>query len=205
MDQAIGFDPLYALAYNNRGVAWRDKKEYVKAINDFDAAIRQDPKDPDAYFNRSVILMIQRQDGAVAGFKTVLDLQGGKGDLSTYAVILSDFAARLARNHAAATAILENAPAKLKVDAWPYPIVKLLRGEIDESALLAAAIDDDKRTDARCFLGLNELLKGHNDQAVAHFRWVRDHGNHLSVEYVIARAELDRVEKPAENPRPGEK
>ena len=33
-----------ALAYNNRGIAWRDKKEYDKAIADYNEAIRLDPK-----------------------------------------------------------------------------------------------------------------------------------------------------------------
>ena len=40
-------------------------------------------------------------------------------------------------------------------------------------------------------------LKGHKDQALAHFRWVRDHGNPTFYEYEIALAELERVEKPA--------
>ncbi len=114
-------------------------------------------------------------------------------------------AARSSRppDEAKAKAFLEDAPGKLKVDSWPYPVVKMLRGEIDEPALLAAAIDDDKRTEARCYLGIDAALKGHKDQALAHFRWVRDHGNPTYYEYEIAVAELDRLEKPATKSTPG--
>ena len=39
--------PADASAYSNRGVAWCDKKDYDKAIADFDEAIRLDPEDRD--------------------------------------------------------------------------------------------------------------------------------------------------------------
>jgi hypothetical protein len=42
--------------------------------------------------------------------------------------------------------------------------------------LLALATDNDKLTEARCFLGLDDALKGNKDQALAHFHWVRDNG-----------------------------
>jgi lipoprotein NlpI len=79
-------------------------------------------------------------------------------------------------------------------EAWPYPSVQYLRGEIDEEALLKLATDDDKRTEARCFLGLDHLLKGNRDKALVHFRWVKEKGTVGYVEYTIAVAELERLE-----------
>ncbi len=193
--EAIRLDPTCAWPYSDRGRAWLAKKEYDKAFADYNQAIKLDPKDAYGFDNRSVAQMTLRRGGAVAGFHTVLELEGGKGELSTFADILGHLAARLAGDEVQAKAFLERAPGKLDVGAWPYPIVKFLRGEIDEPALLAAAIDDDKRTEARCFLGLDHLLKGHKDQALAHFRWVRDHGNPAFHEYTIALAELERLEK----------
>jgi lipoprotein NlpI len=193
--EAVRLDPKDAAAYNNRGSARRAKSEYDNAIADYGEAIRLDPRYAMAYFNRSATQMILRRDGAVSGFKTVLDLEGVKGNLSTYAVILGQIAARLAKDDTKRMSFLEDAATKLDVNSWPYPVVKLLRGEIDEPALLAAAIDDNKRTDARCYLGLDQLIKGKTDQAASHFRWVREHGNPTFVEYGIAQAELDRLEK----------
>jgi hypothetical protein len=90
-------------------------------------------------------------------------------------------------------AFLAGGTSKLGTSTWPYPAVKFLRGWIDEPALLAAATEDDQRTEARCVLGLDHALKGHTDAAREHFRWVRDHGNPSVVEFLIALAELERL------------
>jgi hypothetical protein len=57
--------------------------------------------------------MTLRQSEALAGFKTAIDLENGKSQLATYAVILGHFAARLARDEVEAKAFLEGAAGKL--------------------------------------------------------------------------------------------
>ena len=76
---------------------------------------------------------------------------------------------------------------------WPYPIIKHLRGELDEAGLLAAAVDDGKRAEAHCFLGLEALADGREDAAIAHFRWVKERGDRRLAQYVMSVAELDRL------------
>ena len=49
---AIRLDPQLALAYNNRGDAYRDLGRYQKAIQDYNEAIRLDPQLALAYNNR---------------------------------------------------------------------------------------------------------------------------------------------------------
>ena len=49
MNEAIRLDPKIAVAYSNRGAAWWGKKEYDKAIGDYNEAIRLDPKYADRY------------------------------------------------------------------------------------------------------------------------------------------------------------
>jgi tetratricopeptide (TPR) repeat protein len=191
-DEAIRLDPKYALAFNNRGWAWANKKEYDKAIRDYDEAIRLDPKYALSYSNRSVALMLTRKP-AVEGFRRVLEVQGWKGDRAVYAVILGHFAARLEKDEQAAAKFLKDSAGKLD-EAWPYPSVQYLRGEIDEETLLKLATDDDKRTQARCYLGLDHLVKGNRDKALAHFRWVKEKGTVDYDEYTIAVAELERLE-----------
>ena len=44
------------MAFNNRGNAWCAKKEYLKAIADYDEAIRLDPKFALAFTNRAWLL-----------------------------------------------------------------------------------------------------------------------------------------------------
>jgi tetratricopeptide (TPR) repeat protein len=193
-DEVIRLDPKDALAYNGRGNAWSAKKEYERAIADFDQAIRLDSKSTYPHFNRSVAWMILRRAEAGDGFKTVLELEQGKGGHSTYAVILGHLAAKQTGNEADARWFLDQA-AQLDASAWPFPVVKFLRGELNEVGLLTLAVDD-KRTVARCVLGLDQLLRGHKDEALAHFRWVRDHGTTNNADYTIALAELDRLGEP---------
>jgi hypothetical protein len=50
--EAIRLDPLYALGYHNRGVAYYQLGEYQEAIKDYDEAIRLDPLYASAYLNR---------------------------------------------------------------------------------------------------------------------------------------------------------
>jgi len=192
-DQAVRLNPRYAIAFNNRGNAWQYKKEYDRAIRDYDEAVRLDPRYALAHFNRSATRMLLRRPEAAPGFQGVIDLQGWKGDLAPYAVIFGDFAARQAGNEATARRFLKDSAGKLD-EAWPYPAIQFRRGEIDEAALLRLATDDDKRTEARCYLGLDHALHGRKDEALAHFRWVKAHGTRTLTEYVIAVAELERLE-----------
>jgi tetratricopeptide (TPR) repeat protein len=43
-----------ALKFSNRGVEWRIKGDYERAISDYDDAIRLDPKYADAWYNRCI-------------------------------------------------------------------------------------------------------------------------------------------------------
>ena len=53
LTEAIKLDPKLALAYNNRGEAYRRKGEFDKALEDFNEAIRLNPKYDEAYTNRA--------------------------------------------------------------------------------------------------------------------------------------------------------
>jgi hypothetical protein len=77
--------------------------------------------------------------------------------------------------------------------AWPYPIVKYLRGEIDESTLAAAA--NDKMTEVRCFLGLEASQKGRIEGALTHFHWVKENDNPRFNQYAMSIAELERLDR----------
>jgi tetratricopeptide (TPR) repeat protein len=200
-DEAIRCDPKDGFAFYSRALAWSAKKQYDKAIKDCDEAIRLDSKDGWAHYYRSVAQLLDRRPKPVDGFQAVLNLQGWKGDLSPYAVILGHFAARQAGDEPAAKRFLKDSAGKLD-ETWPYPVIQFLRGDIDEPALLKLSIDDDKRTEARCFLGMDYAIKGPKGEALAHFRWVKEHGNTRYIEYMIAVAELERLERLAERPKP---
>jgi hypothetical protein len=76
---------------------------------------------------------------------------------------------------------------------WPYPAIRYLRKEIDGKALLAAATDHDRMTEAQTFLGLDLIESGRPADALPGLTWVKDYGNRSSLEYDIAVAEIDRI------------
>jgi lipoprotein NlpI len=191
--QAIRLDPEYALAYRNRGGAWKAKRDFGKAIADFNEAIRIDPRSTEAHFDRVVLLFSTRRDGVESDARMVLDLDGWRAHWSQYAMLLLHFNARRAGRNDEATKLLNEAADKCDTATWPYPIVEYLRGEIDEPKLLAASTDRDKMTETRCYLGLDMEAKGRPDEAIAHFKWVKDHGVSTFHEYSMALAELDRL------------
>lgn len=65
-------DNLLSYLYNNRGLIWVKRKEYDKALQDFDAAISH-KKDYIFYFNKGRLLMEQGKDQeAIAAFTQTL-------------------------------------------------------------------------------------------------------------------------------------
>ena len=98
--------------------------------------------------------------GAADAARAVLDIQGWREDLSMYAVLLGHFGARRDGQQDRARSLLDEAASRCDASAWPYPIIKHLRGELDEAGLLAAAASDGKRAEARCYLGLEALENG---------------------------------------------
>src|SRR5215831_12483495 len=58
--KSIRLDPKFALAYNNRGVAYKNKGELDRAIADYDEAIRLNPNYALPYDDRGVVYASKR-------------------------------------------------------------------------------------------------------------------------------------------------
>ena len=190
---AIELDPKNGSWYSSRAYVWIDKKDYDRAIADCDQSLGLDSKNAHSHYGRAIACMLQRRSEAVNGFQKVLDVQGWKGDRAVYAVILGSQSGRLLGNDAQARRFLDDSDGKLSND-WPAPVVRFLRHEFEEPALLTLATDNDKQTEAHCFIGLEDLIAGRRDQARQHFEWVQSKGTRHFIAYAIARAELKRLE-----------
>ena len=60
----------------------------------------------------------------------------------------------------------------LEPSTWAMPIVRFYRGELSRSELMAATTDNDKQTEARCFLGYQRLLAG--DKSAAREQFIQE-------------------------------
>jgi lipoprotein NlpI len=125
----------------------------------------------------------------------MLDLDGWRGDLALYAVLVAHASAQQAGKDGQAKKWLDEGRKRCDTTTWPYPIVKYLQGELDLANLMAAADTNDKMTEARCYVGLQLVQKGSNEAALEHFRWIKEHGNPSFAEFTISLAVLRRLEK----------
>ena len=74
-DEAIKLNPRYTNAYNARGNAWQEKKEYVNAIKDYNQALKLDPNLAKAYFNRGNAWLGKKEyDNAIKDYNQALKL-----------------------------------------------------------------------------------------------------------------------------------
>jgi tetratricopeptide (TPR) repeat protein len=204
LDRAVRLDPRYRL---NRAQDRFARRDYEGAFEDFSRAAERSPTDPWPHYYRAVCAFLTGRE-LQRDADTVVALTARKDVLASYVSILGYFGAKRAGEEILARLRLSDAATytaqwvrngeTFKAQyGWPHPIVRFLQREIDEKALLALAIDDDKKTEVRCFLGLDHLIAGRAAAAREHFRWVKEHGARENIQYSIAVAELARLEAKA--------
>jgi tetratricopeptide (TPR) repeat protein len=202
-DYALRQDARDEIALTGRATAWLHKGERERAFQDLNEAVLLGLPSGWPQFHLAVAeLVVGHSDQAAEEFRSALRRQGWRGELPQYCVILGHLAARRAGNEAEAKRFLDASAGRLDLDIWPFAAIRLLKGEIDEARLLELAVDNDRRTEARCFLALDQALKGNKEAALTHLRWVKEHGNRAVTEYDIAAAELDRLERESAASKP---
>src|SRR5207244_839870 len=123
-------------------------------------------------------------DKALADFERCGEL----GPKDHYTPILRYFAACRVGDAAAAKRVLAAKVETLDLE-WPRPVAQFLLGSLDEAGLMKLATNNDKLTEAHCYLGLENVRLGQADAARPHFQWVVDNGTPTFIEVGIARSE----------------
>jgi len=159
-----------ALVYFNRGIEYAAKGDDDRAIADFTAAIRLDPKDAYAYNNRGSAYKGKGDlDRAIADYGETIRLNpsldkafSSRGTAYLYggnpAKALADVSQASELDPKSAyyalwvdivgernkvPSRLSQAVSKLDMTAWPAPLIRLFLGQITPAAALAAADDPD--------------------------------------------------------------
>ncbi|MFL6207301.1 MAG: tetratricopeptide repeat protein [Pyrinomonadaceae bacterium] len=195
-EDAAGLEPTDRDARFFLGEAYTKLGRYDDAINAFTKFLALKPDGYDALTNRAWLYLYAGGHGAeaAADARRFLAVYGWEDGTSPYRVIMANLGYREAGEDEAARLILAEAArhygSKL---GWPSPVINYLRGETSAEEVLRAAGDNDKKTEAHVYLGLDLLLQGKADDARTHFEWVREYGNKRFFEYPLAIAELKRM------------
>jgi tetratricopeptide (TPR) repeat protein len=197
LQEALRLDPGYRNARYYLADAYTKTGSYDKAIDSWTKFLELVPNGPDALTSRAWTYLYQGGHGreAASDARTFLDAHGWQRTTSPYLAIMANLGYREAGMNDEAQAILEEAKAKLKSGSWPYSVIRYLKDqEIDADELLQLAIDNDKKTEAHTYIGMDLLLKGKNNEARTHFHWVKQYGNKRFFEYPLSIEELKRLE-----------
>jgi tetratricopeptide (TPR) repeat protein len=194
-EEALRLDPNYRNARFFLADAYTKTRNYDKAIDSWTKFLELVPNGPDALTARSWTYLYQGGHGkeAAASARTFLDVHGWQRPSSAYLGIMAHLGYREAAMSEEAKAVLDEATNKLTNTNWPYPVIRYLKGELSIDELLQLAGNNDRKTEAHAYAGLDLLLKDRTDEARTHFEWVKNYGNNHFFEYPLAMEELKRL------------
>lgn len=79
--------------------------------------------------------------------------------------------------------------------SWQATVTQFLQGRLAAEAFLTRADDNGQKTEAHFYAGVQAALANRRDEALQHFRWVKEHGSRTYIEYGFAVSELKRLER----------
>jgi tetratricopeptide (TPR) repeat protein len=183
------------------GHARRARGEWAGAIAAYSQVIERDPNRADVHIARGWARLCSETPGAEIDASAYLNLKGWRDRFSPYMALLGFLGARDARHEADAQRFLDQAIAQSSPDAWPLPVLRFLRHDINTKSLLEKAETSTQQAEARTFIALELIHRGERLKALEHLRWVRDQGASNSIATDLARATLERLESPGSTSR----
>ncbi len=195
LEEAMRLEPNYRNARYFLSDAYSKVGRYNDSIESWTKFLNIVPNGPEALTKRSWNYLYAGGHGreVAADARTYLKSYGWKDETSPYLAIMANLGFREAGMNDEAQAVIAEAAKKCNPDKWTYSIIRHLMGDISDEELLKLATDNDKRTEAHTYVGMDLLLKGKIDEARTHFGWVKEYGNKRFFEYPLAIEELKRL------------
>jgi len=196
LKEAVRLNPSFVDGHLNLARWYHGLGRYQEAADSFTQVTRVLPKWPQTYFERSQDnLYLGKYEAAATDARTFLELTDWHSDRAEYMVIIAVLSYRGAGKTDEAKTILDLSAKRSNSATWPYQIIRYLRNEVAGDALIAlAGNNNDRLTEAHGYIGMDLMLKDQRDDALTHFKWVRDHGTRTFVEYKLAAVEINRLE-----------
>jgi tetratricopeptide (TPR) repeat protein len=193
-DMALKLDPKQVSLYYDRGNVRRETGDWRGALADYDQAVTLDPKRADTYFARGWSRFSAGIEGADYDARVYVSLQGWRDPLSSYMAVLAVLGSRQAGRPTEGDRVLSEALVNLSPRMWPVPVLRYLKGDINEESLLHTALSKRQQTEAHAFIGVVKLQLGDREAARKHLRWAIENGEPGSIAADVARAALSRID-----------
>lgn len=190
-NEAVRLAPNNANAYSSRGYSYINLGLAEDAVQDFSKAIKIDPNLIGAMNGRMFAYFMQAD--YISCDKQCIDILtkvGMQDRCAPYAVIMSAICKRQLKQEPQRIALITQALQTLNSKAWPYPIVQYMSGQIAADAVFREAVDNDKMTEAKTYVGFDLLANDKAAQASPMIIWVKEHGNKTFNEYDLVSALL---------------
>ena len=156
---------IAALVYSARAVAYAEKGDLKRALDDYDALLKIEPDDPDYLIGRAFTAFAAGNFAeAAAGFGSIVQKKP-----ESYYPVLMRFVARARMGEHDTPELRRNAEA-LDRNAWPWPLIALFLGEIqpdDLRASITGAEEVRRKCEVAFFLAEYDLLHHRREEAAA--------------------------------------
>ena len=180
--------------YASRGDAYVKKGDYKKAIDDYTKSAAIKPKELQVIYARAWT-NLYANDGFAASKDAdrYIEVQGSSDKNYKYAILVGYVGRRKAKLTREADAFLSDKLKTITSDDWLTSILRYVHGDLSAQKLLQLATGYDKLTEAHTYIGEMLLCEDKQSEALSHFKWVKDNGNHSFFEFNLAMAELNHL------------
>lgn len=194
--KALEMRPAFRNGYITRAMEYDELGQHQKALEDYTSAISLDPDCLNAYYPRTLTyLCLEQPQKCLQDVDQVLKMTYDPDFHRTYVLMYASFAHKMMGNKAAAKKAVDEAMKRTVKEFWPAPIVQYLHGDISADQLLKQAQGEQRGTEARAFLGVDQALSGQTQAAIENLKWVKANGDGHFYEYPIALSILAKIEK----------
>jgi tetratricopeptide (TPR) repeat protein len=166
---------------------------------DADVALGNTVKlDPDAHWYRSHAYEAYRlghHDIVVKDAAAYLDRAGSETEDAPYVAFLAALSHRKLGRAEDAQKILEQAEGGVLPGSWTEQVMLFMRGQSSASQFMGKARSNGDQSEAHTYIGILLGIAGDRAGAVEHLRWVKQRGSRNYVEYPMAVAELEQLER----------
>lgn len=194
--QVLALKPDHSEAHNFMGIYLTQAQQFANAFEEFDSAIELNPEHEFAYLNRGIALYYAgRYALAVQDFEQFFS----KSPDDPYRMLWLYLAEREV-DLASANARLKQHEKHLVKGQWPYTLIQLFSGDLDESdftALLGKGVRNSQELanqlcEAYFYLGKYKQAEGAYAEAANYFKLALSTNVYSFVEHRYARMELSQ-------------